>query len=154
MKVILLKQVNNLGEQWEIKSVADGYARNFLIPQGFAILATDDAVTEANKRKEELSKVAEQDLSKVQELASALADYEVIIPVKANENGTLYAGITAKIISESLAAQGFKVPARQIKLEKPIDAVGEYAILLSFDHGLEANIKVIVEELPRESKEE
>ncbi|OHA51909.1 MAG: 50S ribosomal protein L9 [Candidatus Terrybacteria bacterium RIFCSPLOWO2_01_FULL_40_23] len=153
MKVILLKQVNNLGEQWDIKSVADGYARNFLIPKGFAVLATSDAVAEANKRKEALSKLAEQDLSKVQELASALADYEVIIPAKANESGTLYAGITSKIISEALAVQGFKVPSRQIKLEKTLDAVGEYTVLLSFDHGLEANIKVIVEELPQEIKE-
>ncbi len=154
MKIILLKNLDNLGNQWDVKNVADGYARNFLIPQGLAILATVDAVAEASKKKEEVSKTAEQDLSLVQELASSLAEYEIVMPAKTNETGTLYAGITSKLISEALAAQGFKVPSKQIKLEEPITSTGEYQILLAFDHGLEATIKVIVEELPQESKED
>jgi len=140
-----MKNLENVGEQWDVKNVADGYAMNFLIPRGLAIPATLKTIAEANRKKGELIKSAEADLAKVQQLAASLGDYEITIPVKASAEGTLYAGITAKIISDALLKQGFHVPVKYVKLVENIHSLGEYQILLAFDHGLEATIKVIVE---------
>ena len=147
MKVVLLKHVPKMGEQGDIKNVADGYARNFLIPNGFAIAATQNAVTEITKQKETRAKQSELNLEKAQKLAESLADYEITLHTKAHEGGALYAGINAKIISEALAKESFIVDQKYIKLPEAIRTTGEHTVLIALDHGLETNIKLIVEPL-------
>ncbi len=145
MKVILLQNVEGLGNQWEVKEVADGYARNFLLPQGLAKPATPADIKEAEKRLLELEAQAETELKEVEGLAAKLDGYEIKIPVKVGAEGQLYAQVSAKQIVSALETEGFKVKEKHIKILEPIKELGEFSVTLEFDHGLEAEIRVIVE---------
>lgn len=146
MKVILLKDIKNLGKKFEIKEVADGYAKNYLIPKGLVKPATKEALEWLKVQKEILEKKAEEDLKKVQELASSIDGLEVMIPVKVNEKGQPFESITTAKISEKLQEMGFKIKRQQINLPKPIKELGEFPIKITFEHNLEAEIKLVVVE--------
>jgi large subunit ribosomal protein L9 len=144
MRVILLQDIEKLGKKYEIKEVKNGYARNFLIPKGLAKAATKEALQWLATQKEVEIQKAEEDLKKVQELASSIDDQEVIIPVKIGEEGQLFESITSQKISEKLKELGFEIKKTQIDLEEPIKELGEFPVKIKFEHNLEAEIKVIV----------
>ena len=146
MRVILLQDVENLGRKYEIKDVKDGYARNFLIPNGLVKKAIPKALKWLKVKKEVELKKIEEDLKKVQEQASAVDGYELVIPVKIGEKDQLFASINKRKIFEKLKEAGFGIKEPQIKLEDPIKEVGEYPIKIKFDHNLEAKIRVIITE--------
>jgi len=146
MRVVLLQDVENLGKKYDVKEVADGYARNFLIPKGLAKPATEEALQWLATRKEIEAKKAEEDLKKVQEIASAVDDQEIIIPVKVGEQDELFESITAQGIAEKLKELGFDIKKTQIALSEPIKELGEFPVKIKFEHNLEAEIKVIVVE--------
>ncbi|MDP2640957.1 MAG: 50S ribosomal protein L9 [Candidatus Yanofskybacteria bacterium] len=146
MKVILLKDVQNIGKRFDIKEVADGHARNFLIPEGLARQATKDAVKWVEAQKELLTKRAEQDLQKSQEVASQLDDLEVVLAVKVGEEGQLFESITAQKISDRLREMSIDIKRHQIRLDAPIKEIGEFPVKVSLDHNLEATIRVIISE--------
>ena len=146
MKVILLKDVENVGKQFEIKEVADGHARNLLIPQGLVKPATKEAVAWVETQREILTKKAEEELKGVQELASKLDDFELQIPVKVGDEGQLFEQINSQKIADRLKEVGLEVKKSQVRLEEPIKEIGEFPVKLTFDHNLEAEIKVIVSE--------
>jgi large subunit ribosomal protein L9 len=145
MRVILLENVENLGKKWEVKEVADGFARNFLIPNGLVKPATMTEVQEAERRRAEEEERAKKELEKVETVASRLDGYELKVPMAVGEDGQLYASVNAQKISSLLMEQGFRVEQKQIRLENPIKELGEFPVTLEFDHGLEAEIRVIVE---------
>ncbi len=144
MKVILLQDIENLGKKYEIKKVADGYARNFLIPKGLAKKATKEALLWLETQKEIEVKKAEEELKKVQDLASAIDGQEIIIPAKIGEEGQLFGSITSQRISEKLKELGFEIKKNQIELSEPIKELGEFSLKIKFEHNLEAEIRVIV----------
>ncbi|OHA68884.1 MAG: 50S ribosomal protein L9 [Candidatus Wildermuthbacteria bacterium RIFCSPLOWO2_01_FULL_47_18] len=146
MKVILLKDVENVGKQFEVKEVADGHARNFLIPQGSVKPATKEALAWVEVQREILAKKSEEELKGVQELASKLDDFELQIAMKVGDEGQLFEQINAQKISDKLKELGFEVKKSQVKLEDPIKELGEFEVKLTFDHNLEAEIKLIVSE--------
>ena len=151
MKVILLQDVENLGKKGDIKNVANGYARNFLFPRKLAKLATKEAIEELEKQKELEAKKAEEELKKIQELVSQVDGLEFDLIVKADENGKLYGSINEIEISKILKSKGFEIKKKQIKIPQPIKELGEFPVTILFDHGLEAEIKLIVmEEKPTE----
>jgi len=152
MKVILLQDIETLGKKWEIKEVADGYARNFLIPNKLAKLATAQAVEEAELMIEKEDEQAKKDLESVESLVSRLDGYEVKIKMPVGEEGQVYSSVNTQNISSSLKEEGFEVSPKQIKLEEPIKEIGEFPVVVELDHGLEAEITVIVE--GQEKKEE
>jgi large subunit ribosomal protein L9 len=145
MKVILLQDVETLGKKWEVKEVADGYARNFLIPKALVKPATASEVAEAERKLAEAEARAKGELETVEKLASKLDGYELKIRVSVGEEGQLFAQVSPKQIAEALLAEGFKISVKQIKIKEPIKDLGEFAVTLEFDHGLEAEIRVIVE---------
>jgi len=145
MKIILLQNVEGLGKQWEVKEVADGYARNFLFPQSLAKPATTKDIDDAEKKFAEMEARAVADLKGVEELVAKLDGYEIKIPVKVGEEGQLYAQISTKQIASALEAEGFSIQERFIKIAEPIKELGEFLVTLEFDHRLEAEIRVIVE---------
>jgi large subunit ribosomal protein L9 len=153
MKVILLKDVEKIGKKFEVKEVKDGYARNFLIPQGLAKPATREALLWLETQKEIEEKEAEEDLKKAQEIASAIDDQEVIIPVKVGDQDQLFELITAQKISEKLKETGFDVKKNQIVLAEPIKELGEFPVKVKFEHNLEAEIRVIVTKKEEEEEE-
>jgi large subunit ribosomal protein L9 len=146
MKVILLKDIENLGKKYEIKEVSDGYARNYLIPKKLAKVANEKNLKWLEKQKEKEEKKAEEELKKVQEAASAIDGQEVVIPVKVGEEGQLFESITVQKIYERLKELGFEIKKSQILLESPIKELGEFPVKIKFPHNLEAEIKIIVTE--------
>lgn len=146
MKVILLKDIKNLGEKFEIKEVAAGHARNFLIPKGLAKLATKENLKWLEAHKERETQQAEQELKRIQALVSKIDGIEVMIPAKISKDGEIFGSITLAKISEELKDKGFDIKKSQINLEAPIKEIGEWPVKITFSHGLEAEIRVIVEE--------
>lgn len=146
MRVILLQDIDKLGKKYEIKEVAEGYARNFLFPKGLVKLATKETIKWAELQKELVEKKAEEDLEKTQEKIAGIDGQEIVIPVKTGENDQLFESVSTKRISEKLEELGFKVKKSQIDLQKPIKELGEFPIKVKFEHNLEAEIKLIIVE--------
>ena len=96
MKVILLQDVENLGKKWEVKDVSDGYAKNFLLPQGFVKPATRHEVEEAERLRAEEEARAQKELTAVEKIASQLDGYEVKITAPVGDEGQLYAAISSQ----------------------------------------------------------
>ncbi|MCD6550353.1 50S ribosomal protein L9 [bacterium] len=144
MKVILLKDIEKLGEKYEIKEVKDGYARNFLIPKGLAKVATKKNLAWLEKQKEIEEKKAEEELKKVQEEAAKIDGQEVVVEVKVGENNQLYESITPQKVAEKLKELGFDISKKQIVIEEPIKETGEFPIKITFKHNLEAEIKLVI----------
>lgn len=146
MKVILLQDVEKLGKKFDVKEVADGYARNFLLPNNLVKPATEEALKQLEAEKEAAIKKAEEELKIMEEIVSQLDDQEIEIVSKVDENGKLYGSLTPLKIAKILKEKGFNIAKNQIKLAEPIKEVGEYDVVVEFPHGLEAKIKIIVTE--------
>jgi len=147
MRVIFLKDVEKLGKKFEVKEVKDGYARNFLIPQGLAKPATKEVLEWLEVQKEIQEKKAEEDLKKAQGLASSLDDVEVTIPVKVGETDQLFESVTTQKISEKLKEMGFDIKKNQIELQEPIKELGEFPVKIKLEHNLEVEIRVEIVKL-------
>lgn len=146
MKVILLEDINNLGKKYDVKEVADGYAKNFLIPKELAKPATKQALESLVQEKGMKAQKAEEELKRAQKIAASMEGLEVMIPVKIGKEQQLFESITCQKISEALKKIGFEIKKTQIALLSPIKEVGEWPIKINFEHNLEAEIKVIVSE--------
>ena len=144
MKVILLKDVENLGKKGDVKTVANGHARNFLIPKKLVQIATKEALKELEQQKEQEAHEAEEALKKIEEIVSQIDGLELEILEKVDESGKLYGSINDVKICQLLKDKGFEVKKSQIKILQPIKEIGEYPVTISFDHGLEAEIKLII----------
>lgn len=144
MRVILLKDIENLGKKYEVKDVKNGYARNFLIPKGLARMATKEALKEVEIQREIEQKKAEEELKGTQALAASIDGQGITIPVKLGKEGQLFESITSQKIYESLKKSGFNVKKNQVELLEPIKELGEFPVKIKFEHNLEAEITVIV----------
>ena len=144
MKIVLLEDVEKVGKKYDVKQVADGFARNFLIPKNLAKVATKELSEWAEMQKQLLEKKAEENLKKIQTAASSIDGQEVIFQVKLGPEGQLFESINAQKISEKLKELGLEVKKNQIDLAEPIKEVGEYPVKIKFDHNLESQIQIIV----------
>jgi large subunit ribosomal protein L9 len=144
MQIILLQNVENLGEKNDIKEVKDGYARNFLIPKGLAKKATKEALRMLERQVEAKKIRDEKELREAQKLVSKINGQEIIITVKVGEKEQLFESITTQNILKELKKLNFKIKDSQIKLSEPIKRLGEFPIKIKFEHNLEAEIKVII----------
>ncbi len=146
MKVIILKDIENIGKKNEVKEFKDGYARNFLIPQGLAKPATEETLKELVKTKEQEEEKEKGELENAQKVASSLESAEVVIPVKTGDKGQFFEKITSQKISEKLKELGFDISKNQVDLKKPIEEIGEFQIKIKLDHNLESEINLIISE--------
>jgi len=146
MRVILLKDVEKIGKKYEVKEVAAGHARNFLIPNGFAKPATRESMIWLETQKEIEAKRAEEGLKVFQDKATALDGYELTFAVKIGDEGQLFESINAQKIVEKLKDTGFEIKKSQIILEEPIKSFGEFPVKIKLEHNLEAEIKIIISE--------
>jgi len=144
MKVILLQDVDKLGKKGEIKEVADGYARNLLIPNKKAVLAKKSEILKLEAQKKIDSEKSEQELVRSQEMASKIDGFELEVSAKVGEDNKLFGKITTLKISEELKKNNFEIDKGQIKLEEPIKEIGDYEIPIELPHNLEAKIRLIV----------
>lgn len=127
MKVVLLKDVRDMGRAHTTIEVSDGHALNFLIPQKLAVLATDSAVKQATTRVKQVIDRKELDVKLIEQRLGALAEEKVTITRKANEQGHLYDAVDAKDIAA--AAQ---LPEEVIRIEKPFKELGTFEVPVSF----------------------
>lgn len=146
MKLLFIQDVPRSGKKGEIKEAADGFARNFLLPQKLAVPAESPEAIEWRQNAEKLKKDAEDDLKHTQESASRLDGYELEIAAKADENGKLYGGVGAQKISEELKKKGLPIAKQQIELPEAIKTIGEHKIIVKFSHGLEAELTIVIKE--------
>lgn len=146
MRVILLQDIENLGKKGEVKEVANGYARNFLIPKKLVKIVTEQALKELEKEKELAARQAEEELKAIQEIISQVDGQEIEIVAKLKDSGEIYGSVTPYKISRALKKKGFDIKKSQIDLQEPIKKLGEYPVTINFDHGLEAEVKLIVAE--------
>jgi len=150
MRVILLQNVENIGKQFEVKEVAAGYARNYLFPSNFAKPATPAALEWLQVQKDILEKKAEENLKTFQKMATGLDDLEVIMLMKVGEEGQLFESVNSQKVVEKLKELGYEVKKNQIQLAEPIKELGEFPVKITFDHNLEATIRLIITEEPLE----
>jgi large subunit ribosomal protein L9 len=144
MDVILREHVDNLGRRGEIVKVAEGYARNFLLPRKLAL-----PVTDANKKQIERERVKAEtrDAAERQDaeaLAARVSGVEIAIARRVGENDTLYGSVTAADITEALANQGVQVDRRKVQLAEPIKQLGEFAVPVKIHRDVTAQVKVRV----------
>jgi len=152
MRVILLQNIKELGKKYEVKEVATGFARNFLIPKRLARPATREAMKWLKVHKEKEAKEAEKELKEIQEFAAKLDGLEVVIPVKSGEKKQLFGAVNSQNISKKLKELGFEIKKTQIDLGQSIKELGEFPVKIYFEHGLEAEITVVVVEEKEETQ--
>ncbi len=144
MKVLLLRDVYKLGRAGDVKKVADGYGRNFLIPQGFALLATPGAMKQADqirKKAVERRAVLNNEMSGLAEMVEGLV---LTFASKAGETGKLYGSITNQMIADAINQKiGTNIERRQIEIQ-PIRNLGEHKAVVRLTVDLVPNIKIIV----------
>jgi len=144
MDVILLKRVDNLGEAGDVISVARGYARNYLIPQGIAVVA-DDSHRRALVEEDRLSGLRSRKMKRVaEEIASSFQEVSCTIPVQAAEDEKLYGSVGERDIADALRALGHEIEHRQIVLEEPIKQLGVYTVPVKLHEEVEVTVKVWV----------
>ena len=144
MEVILREHIDNLGRRGDLVKVADGYARNYLLPRKMALLATDGnkKVIEREKVKFDANEAEEQKIA--QALADRLASVEVEIARKTGETDALFGSVTNADIAESLAAKGFDLDRRKIQLHEPIKKLGDYTVPVKLHRDVVVSLKVKV----------
>ena len=145
MQIILMEKVVNLGGLGDVVKVKDGYARNFLIPQGKAKRVTPENLAEFEKRRAELEKAAAATLAAAQERAAKLEGLMVQITRKAGVDGKLFGSVSNFDIAEALVAQGFEVEKSMIRLpEGPFKQIGDFPIVVALHTDVLSNITVSV----------
>jgi len=144
MEVILREDIEKLGHRGQVVKVADGYARNFLLPRRLAV-----AATESNKKIVEQERQAHlrrdaKELADAQELAKIMAPVSVTIKQKAGDQDQLFGSVTSKDIAEALEKAGYSVERRKIHLEAPIKQIGEFKVPVRLHKDVSVDITVTV----------
>jgi len=140
MKILLLRDVPAVGKKNEIKTVPDGYGRNFLVPRGLARMATEETVRDVSGRKATEEKHREELLRAYREAATRVGGMTLSLPVKAGERGEVWNPVHAKDIERALAKGGVKNAA--VKLERPLKQLGAHRVTVDFGLGVTCSLSV------------
>ena len=144
MDVILTENVKNLGTIGEVVKVKPGYGRNYLVPQGLAVEASEAKLKEVEHHKRQLNRKAEKLSQEAADVKARIEAVECTFVHKASEVGKLFGSVTSMEIAESLAAQGIEIDRRKILLEQPIKELGEHSIDIKLNAGVNAIVKINV----------
>ena len=144
MKIILKKEVANLGEAGDVVEVKSGYGRNYLIPQGFACAATQSALKQLEETKRQRAHKEAKLIADAEALAAKIAATPVTVAVKVSESGKIYGSVTTAQIEEALKAAGVGVDKKNISLVDDIKTVGEYEATVKCYKAVKGTVKVTV----------
>ncbi len=144
MKVILRKDLLNLGEMGEIVNVRDGYARNYLIPRDYAYYASESAIKRLEIEKQHRAKKLAKEKVYAESLANSLAEVQVSVAMKVGEEGKLYGSVTPTMIAHELTIKGFNIDKRNIIVDNSIKTLGVFDAKIKLHPEVTANIKVWV----------
>jgi large subunit ribosomal protein L9 len=146
MKIILQKEVEKLGVPGDVVTVADGYARNFLVPRGLAIVATKGAVRHAESLRRAHDVRVNKAKAEAEELAGRLTAKPIVVTARAGEDGRLFGSITTADLAEEVAKQtGETVDRRDIHLEEPIRSLGTHEVSVRLHPEVNATLSIQVE---------
>jgi large subunit ribosomal protein L9 len=140
VKVILREAVLGLGEAGDLVGVKVGYARNFLLPQGKALLATDSKVHELGHHKRVVMEKAARDLKDLKALCDRLESVALEVTARVGEEGKLFGSITTAHIAELLAEKGYPVDRRKITLSEPLREIGDHVVPIRLQRDITANV--------------
>ena len=145
MKILLIKHLESLGRRGEIKNVAEGYARNFLLPGKFAVVANEANVKKyANIENQIETKQVNKKLKTPEEIAARLRTISIVLAEKADDSGTLFAGLTKEKLVQLLAAKGIDLKTKQIDLAEPIKKIGDYRIGVNISASFKSEFRVSI----------
>lgn len=144
IELLLIQSVDHLGKQGDVVAVKPGYARNYLLPQGLAAIATDHHKRMIEKHRARLQEIANQRLVGLRTLADQLARQSITIEANANEEGHLYGSVGASEIVAALKRNEITITADQVRLKGPLKELGLYTVNIHLGHEIEAELKVWV----------
>jgi len=144
MDVLLKETVEHLGKRGEVVKVADGYARNFLLPKGLAIAVDSSSASEIEAARRRIRKQEKIKEASVQGLAERLKGISLTISEKATEEGHLFGSVTAERITEELSKMGIELDVRNVVLEEPIKELGVYMIPIRLEKDITSELKLWV----------
>jgi large subunit ribosomal protein L9 len=147
MKVILKEDIKKIGTLGQIVDVADGYARNYLVPKGLAIEANTKNIRSIEHEKKILHEKAKKLKDSAQDLSSKISSLTLTIKAKAGEEGKLFGSVTTMDIAEALHNEGIEIDKKKISIEEPIKRLGSYPVSVKLHHeiSVQLNIQVIEE---------
>lgn len=149
MELLLKQNIEHLGRTGDLVEVKPGYARNFLLPRGMAVMVTKSNMAEVERAR--VAALAEEDarLASLKGMASKLGDVSVTIEGKANDEGHLFGSVQVSQIAASLREKGVPVEDKQVRLETPIKEIGVYDVIVHLHADVESKIKVwVVQQKP------
>jgi large subunit ribosomal protein L9 len=145
MRVILQQEVANLGKVGDQVSVKAGYGRNYLLPQGMAVLATQKNIADFEVRRAELEKTAAEVLANAKSRAEKLAALEIIITMQAGDEGKLFGSVSPRDISDAITQQGVKIEKKEVQMpEGSIRQTGEFTVQLKLHSEVTVPVKLKV----------
>ncbi len=144
MKIVLLKDVERLGRAGEVVKVANGFARNFLIPRGEALLATDANIAHFESRRRQHEAAADREKKAAEALAQALEKTSLTVQARVGEEDKLFGSVTSQNVADLLKEAGHEIDRRKIDLEEPIRALGVYTIEIRLHPEVRAAVKLWV----------
>lgn len=159
MKVLLCEDIQKLGWLGDIVEVTTGYARNYLLPQGLAKVATEGNIRALAKEKAKRAEQRLQERRRMEKAVAAVNGAEAVLAARANEQGVLFGSITEAMIAANLRAQSFEVADEIVKLPEHIKQLGTHNVTLRFAEDLTATVRVVVvpeqvEEQPEKARQE
>ena len=154
MKVILKEDVKDLGIMGTVLDVANGYGRNYLIPQNLAVEANPKNIKQLEHEKNRILAKAKKIRKSAEDAAEEMSKLSITIEVKSGEEDKLFGSVTAKDIAEEIAKQGIDVDKRKIVLTEPIKHLGSYEVAVKIHHDVTANVKLEVKKAGSEETEE
>ncbi|MEZ6037548.1 MAG: 50S ribosomal protein L9 [Planctomycetota bacterium] len=149
MELLLKQNIEHLGRVGDVVNVKSGYARNYLLPQGKAVMVTKSNIAEIEKARALALAEEQARVAGLKDLATKLADTSVTVEGKANEEGHLFGSVTAAQIAAALREKGVAVDDKQVRLENPLKEIGVYDVAVHLHATVEATVKVwVVQQKP------
>lgn len=147
MKVILKEDVKNIGSMGQILDVADGFARNYLVPRGLAMEANVKNIKSLEHAKKVIQEKAKKVKNQAEDLSTRIANITVVIKAKAGEEGKLFGSVTTMDIAEQLKNEGMDIDKKKISLEEPIKRLGTYTVNIKLHPEVSTPVQVdVIEE--------
>ena len=144
MEVILREHVEHLGRRGDVVKVADGYARNYLLPRKLALTLTEGNRKQIERERQFAEKREADERVAAEAMAARLAGLEIAIARRVGETEALYGSVTSADIAEALAAKGFEVDRRRVQLAEPIKQLGQFDVPVRLHREVTATVKVVV----------
>ena len=144
MEVILRADIDKLGRQGDVVTVAVGYGRNYLVPQGLAMAVTPENNALIVREKKALEVRLLKEKADMQVIADKIDGIRMVAPRKVGENDVLYGSVTTADIAEWLAGKGVEIDKRKVQLEEPIKSLGDHEVKIKLHAQIEARLKVLV----------